>query len=88
MAKKKGSSSSKHWRYRHWGAIKLLIVLGAIVTLILAIYYMISPTGLFISIGAIPALLWFVAWGIVHVLLSVVLLASTGVVNKPSLRVW
>ena len=87
MAKKR-SSSSKHWRYKHWGAIKLLVILGALVTITLAVYYMFRFPHLYIGIGTIPAWLWVVAWGILHLLISFVLLASTGVVDSKKWRVW
>lgn len=87
MAKKKAYRSSGLYQYRHAGIIKTFVIVGAIVGIILAVYYMISPAVSYnIFSVKVEILLWVIAWGILHVIICVALLASTGVVKKRKLR--
>ena len=87
MAKKKTPHSSGLYQYKHAGIIKTLVIIGAIVGIILAVYYMIYPALSYNIFSVnVERLLWVIAWGILHVVICVALLASVGVVKKRKLR--
>ncbi|MFX0100603.1 MAG: hypothetical protein ACFFCS_13595 [Candidatus Hodarchaeota archaeon] len=82
MAKKKSSRSSGLYQYKHAGVIKVLVIVGAIVGIILAVYYPFRPA---LSFNIFPVnvekMLWLITWGVVHVIICIALLASVGVVK-------
>lgn len=79
MAKKRRSTK---YKYEHWNLIRVFIILGALLGIVLAIYYMVYPAmGHDFFNVPIPALVWFVLWGIFHIIFCVMILASTGVVD-------
>ncbi len=77
--------------YHHWDLMKILIILGAVVTIILAIIYMFKPDNsrdFFGGWNYLSAIVWVILWGIVHIILAIGLLSGTGAVHKPNLRIW
>ncbi|MHA1683622.1 MAG: hypothetical protein ACTSUE_21970 [Promethearchaeota archaeon] len=89
MAKKgKTYKKTSHaWKYKHWSLIKGFIIFGAIVTIILSIYYMIPDRGYMFFNVTISTEIWMILWGVFHVFLAVVLLASTNAVNNKKLKI-
>jgi len=93
MTKHKHSSSS-HAYYYHWDAMRILIIIGAVVTITLATIWMLpfpyySNYGEdYFRPGLIPSFVWVIAWGIGDVILSICLLSGTGAVRRRKLRIW
>jgi hypothetical protein len=72
--------------------MRVLIIIGAILTITLAILWMFphfSGYGetWFGTVG-LPTEIWFVAWGILHIILSIGLLSGTGAVKHKKFKIW
>jgi hypothetical protein len=88
---RKRSTSSSHPYYHHWSAIKVLVILGAIGTIILAVLWMIPMTDraqTWLGTAGLERIIWLVLWGILDIVLSIGLLSGTGAVRSRKVRIW
>ncbi|MHA1698000.1 MAG: hypothetical protein ACTSWN_04080 [Promethearchaeota archaeon] len=84
MGKKRHSKPRPHksnglYQYAHAGIIKLFVVLGAILGIVLAILYIITPTRgiyLFNSLVFVERIFWNIGWGCIHVIICFACLSS------------
>ena len=93
---RKRSTSSSHLYYHHWSVIKVLVIVGAIVTILLAILYMLHMFPIdtlpeaqdWFGMGdRISIILWTVAWGIGHIIIAVGLLSGAGAVRTKKVHI-
>ncbi|NMC04048.1 MAG: hypothetical protein GYA24_02490 [Candidatus Lokiarchaeota archaeon] len=90
MGRKKSTGSS-HPYYHHWSTIKLLVIIGAIVTILLAVLWMIPMTDhaqTWVGTAGLTRIVWLVIWGILHIVIAIGLLSGTGAVRSRKVRIW
>lgn len=72
--------------------MRALIIAGAILTIIMALLWMFpyfqGYGELWFGTARLPTEIWFIAWGIVQVLLAVGLLSGTDAVRHRKFRIW
>ncbi|MBN2151338.1 MAG: hypothetical protein JW839_07835 [Candidatus Lokiarchaeota archaeon] len=88
---RKRSYSSSHPYYSWWNTIRAIIIGGAILTIVLAVVWMIphyENAQTWFGTYGIERIIWLVAWGIVHIVLAVGLLSGTGAVRRKKVHIW
>ncbi|MEX2683210.1 MAG: hypothetical protein Q6373_016615 [Candidatus Sigynarchaeota archaeon] len=83
--------SSSHPYYTWWATIRTIIIVGAILTIILAIVWMIpdySRAEHWFGTLGLGAIIWNIVWGIVHIVLAIGLLSGTGAIRRKKVHIW
>jgi hypothetical membrane protein len=87
----KRTHSSSHPYYTWWSTIRVIVIVGAILTIILAIAWMIpnfSRAEYWFGDLGLGHVLWSIIWGIVDIVLAVGLLSGTGAVRQKKVHIW
>ncbi len=88
---RKRSTSSSHPYYHHWSTIKVLVIIGSVLTIILAILWMIPMTEhaqTWLGTAGLTRIIWLVVWGILDIVLAIGMLSGTGAVRTKKVHIW
>ncbi len=88
---RKRSSGSTHPSYHHWSTIKVLVIIGSVLTILLAVLWMIPMTDRsqtwFGTVG-LERIIWIVVWGILDIVIAIGLMSGAGAVRTKKVHIW
>jgi hypothetical protein len=89
MGRKK-TSSSTHSYYHHWNTIKVLVIVGSVLTIVLAVLWIIPPTEhaqTWFGTAGLERIIWLVVWGILDIVLAIGIMSGTGAVKRKKVHI-